>query len=137
MIARCFDQKREDYPHYGGAGIKVCSRWLEGDHQGLVNFYEDMGERPEGMTLDRIDPKGGYDPLNCRWADKATQSYNKKTYSSNTTGRTGVKSHKDGGYVSSINVNGKRKYLIYTKDFELAEFCRQEAEIHFYGYTKS
>lgn len=55
-------------------GITICPRWLEDP----LHFYEDMGERPDGMTLDRIDPAGNYEPANCRWADSQTQAHNKR-----------------------------------------------------------
>lgn len=72
MILRCHDPKNSIYPRYGARGITVCQRWRD-DFQ---NFLADMGERPEGMTLDRIDPRGGYAPENCRWADSKTQRAN-------------------------------------------------------------
>ena len=72
MIARCVNPKATNYDEYGGRGIKVCDRWLES----FENFLADMGERPEGMTLDRIEVDGNYDPGNCRWATNAEQARN-------------------------------------------------------------
>lgn len=72
MKRRCTDTGFKDYPHYGGRGIKVCDRWL----QSFANFLEDMGERPEGMTLDRRRSTLGYSPRNCRWATRLTQGGN-------------------------------------------------------------
>lgn len=69
MLERC--RFPEKYPNY--ADIKVCERWLR-----FVNFFEDMGERPEGMTLDRIDGSGNYSKENCRWATYSEQLHNKK-----------------------------------------------------------
>lgn len=73
MISRCHNPKATGYENYGGRGVVVCSRWRES----FWNFYEDMGDRPEGTTLDRIDVDGNYEPTNCRWADLETQSNNK------------------------------------------------------------
>jgi hypothetical protein len=75
MRARCYNPKHDNYKYYGGAGITVCDRWCES----FVNFLEDMGERPDGMTIDRIDRSGNYEPCNCKWATKDTQEYNKRT----------------------------------------------------------
>ncbi len=72
MIYRCNNPRCGSYNDYGGRGIKVCERWLEYD-----NFLFDMGPRPEGMSIDRIDNNEGYNPKNCRWATKKEQSRNK------------------------------------------------------------
>lgn len=74
MLQRCNNPKRKDYPRYGGAGITVSERWQE-----FSNFLADMGERPPGLTLDRIDSKLGYSRENCRWATVTEQNRNQKS----------------------------------------------------------
>jgi len=72
MIQRCTNPKAPGYPYYGGHGIAVCKRWRE-----FAAFLADMGERPEGTTLDRIDGGKDYEPGNCRWATKDVQMSNR------------------------------------------------------------
>jgi hypothetical protein len=71
MHQRCCNSKHGMYPRYGARGIKVCSRWTE-----FENFLADMGEKPAGRSLDRINNDGNYDPSNCRWATKIEQARN-------------------------------------------------------------
>lgn len=73
MRDRTLNPKCKNYPDYGGKGITVCDRWKDS----FANFYADMGDRPEGTSLDRIDGKGSYEPGNCRWATKQQQMQNK------------------------------------------------------------
>lgn len=74
MRRRCTHKNATGYEDYGGRGITVCGRW----NGSFEHFLEDMGERPIGMSLDRIDVNGNYELSNCRWATTTEQAYNKR-----------------------------------------------------------
>jgi hypothetical protein len=77
MLNRCNNPKVSAYKNYGGRGIKVCGHW-QGEH-GFDNFLADMGERPEGKTLDRINVDGNYEAGDCKWATRKEQDGNRRT----------------------------------------------------------
>lgn len=75
MHKRCSQVSHVSFPDYGGRGIVVCARWRD-----FTAFLADMGERPTGTTLDRIEVNGNYEPGNCRWATGSEQQKNKRVH---------------------------------------------------------
>jgi hypothetical protein len=73
MKTRCNNPNVPYYKNYGGRGIIVCERWNE-----FKNFLEDMGERPLGTTIDRINVNGNYEPFNCKWSTPKEQINNRR-----------------------------------------------------------
>lgn len=76
MFHRCYNPKCKEYKYYGKRGIKICDAWL----YNFCTFVSDMGERPNGMSIDRIDNDGNYEQNNCRWATPLQQSKNRRNY---------------------------------------------------------
>lgn len=132
MLERCLIESCAAYENYGGRGITVCDRWLES----YENFLEDMGERPEGLSLDRIDNSLGYSVENCRWATKSVQGFNRRAVN-NTSGKIGVVyNRKRDKWDAVIKVNNKNIYLGRHAQKEDAIAARQQAELQYYGVIK-
>lgn len=125
MMARCYNKTNKAYAGYGARGIQVCDRWHI-----FANFLEDMGERPEGMTLDRINNSGNYCPDNCRWADKSTQAFNIR----NTPDR-GVRLTKNKKqWEARCTYKGKYIYIGRFSTKEKAKNAWEEKVLDMYGY---
>lgn len=106
MLARCRNPGAANYPNYGGRGITACDRWATS----FEAFLADMGERPDGHTLDRIDAEGNYEPGNCRWATQAQQAKNRRQKTSSD--HTGVAWDRNKRrWMAYVDRDGRRTYL--------------------------
>jgi len=129
---RCLNQNCPNYNNYGGRGIEITESWLGRD--GFKQFVEDMGPRPIGTTIDRINVDGNYEPSNCRWATAQQQVNNRRIFKKNKSGHTGVYFHKrDKAWYASICINYKLMHLGKFSDFSEALAARLAAEVKFKG----
>lgn len=133
MRQRCYYEKHDFYHDYGGRGIEVCEEW----RQSFEQFYEDMGDCPEGMSIERIDPNGNYCPSNCKWDTNSNQGFNKNIRPTNTSGRTGVCFHTTNlKWCAAITLNYEHYHLGSFDSFEEAVKAREEAELKYFGKIK-
>lgn len=132
MKRRCRPDLAETYPYHAGKGITYCDEWSK-----FENFFSDMGEAPENMSLDRIDVNGNYEPSNCRWTTNSVQGYNKGLDPNNTSGKSGVSFYnQQGKWSAEIHVNNEHIRLGMFMNFEDAVKAREAAELKYYGWNK-
>lgn len=134
MKRRCNSPLSEKYSDYGGRGISYDIKW-----ETFEGFFEEMGECPDGLELDRIDPNGNYCKENCRWGNECLQGYNQRKRKTNTSGKTGVvwnkKIKKWTAFIMKPDNKGK-KHLGCFEDFDDAVNAREQAEVERYGFIK-
>ncbi len=132
MKQRCYDPNKDNYHRYGARGIKVCDEWLNNFEQ----FYKDMGDCPEGLTIERKDCNGNYCKENCVWDSKNMQGYNTNIRINNTSGRTGVYCVKPNTWTAAIGAEDKLIHLGTFHSYDSAVKAREEAELKYYGFIK-
>ena len=106
MRYRCNNPNNSVFKYYGGRGVKVCNRWdiADGKFTGFKNFVKDMGSRPKGFTVERVNNNGNYTPSNCKWVNRKEQSRNM---------RNNVTYKGEGATDASLRLtNGKHKALV-------------------------
>jgi hypothetical protein len=120
MKGRCYREKNNKFHSYGAKGVTVCDEWMD-----FRNFLRDMGERPDGASIDRIDNSKGYFKENCRWAIPELQSRNRGIHKNNNSGISGVhKDHRRGTWVAQLGC----EKLGTSHDFFEACCLRKSAE---------
>lgn len=124
MLARCYLETAPNFQWYGGKSVTVCERWRRGTNEltGFQAFMADMGDRPDGLTLDREDPFKPYEPGNCRWASWAVQAQNKREHHLSAFERAALSRKR------SELKRGERSPVSILKDAQVAVIKRRLSE---------
>ena len=132
MVQRVTNPNNKRYSDYGGRGITVCEKWLD-----FEGFYEDMGERPKGKTLDRIDNNLSYCKGNCKWSTLSEQQSNRRPNKDSKT-RLGVSfCRQTKSWKARLVVNKKEIWLGRHEKYEDACYVVELAEIEHLGYSRT
>jgi len=137
MVRRCSVGREEEFPYHAGKGIRVCKEWNPKLGGSFENFYKDMGEAPDNLSIDRIHNDNNYFKENCRWATNSIQGYNKGLDPNNSSGKSGVSFYKQNNkWSAEIHVDGQHIRLGMFEYLEDAIKAREKAELVYYGWNK-
>lgn len=128
MIQRCENKNYNHFIYYGGRGIRISERW----RKSYDNFIKDMGQCPDGYSLDRIDVNGNYESLNCRWANNTTQARNQRVAINNKIGIRGIGLLRNGKFRVRIHINRKPIHIGTFDDIDDAMKARKDAELKYW-----
>lgn len=133
VVKRCTNPNFWAWEHYGGRGISIDPSWLD-----FSQFFADMGERPRGLTLDRLDNNRGYDPGNCAWVSRRRQAENRRVPKNNRSGCKGIAICKN-CYHARITTGGKKislgRFPLTEEGLQKAVALRRFAEDLYWGQT--
>lgn len=133
---RCFNENNERYHKYGGRGITICDEW-KNSFQAFYNWSIKHGYE-DGLSIDRIDNDGDYEPSNCRWISLGLQQHNKGIQINNQSGVTGVcYDNTRKRWRAYIKVNNKPIHLGYYNDIDSATRVRKDAEVKYWQHQES
>ena len=125
MKQRCYNKNDPKYKYYGAKGVSICDEWLN-SYESFCKWADNNGYK-KGLTIDRINPGGNYEPNNCRWVTKTDQRENKHIQKNNTSGVCGVSFQKNTSkWFSYINQNGNRINCGYYETIEQAKNARDK-----------
>ncbi len=134
MKARCYNKNNKRYSSYGGRGITICEEWMN-DTKSFLDWADNKGFE-NGLSIDRIDNEGNYDPDNCRWATNSQQQQNKGLARNNTSGYKGVSQVRSGKYQANLNNKGVYYYIgTFKTKIEAVEAYNEYIKINELGHT--
>ena len=136
MIQRCYNGNSTKFHLYGGNGVTVCDRWLVAAPWGFLNFLEDMGEKPKGTSLNRVNGVKVYSKNTCSWDNLTVQSFDQLLTKPSKSGHVGVVTNKCGTFSVRIYYKCRVILLGTFTTLEEALLKRKGAEIEYYGFTK-
>lgn len=132
MMNRCYNPQNKDFKNYGARGIRVCLRWAIS----FEVYMKDVGEKPDGKTLDRSNNDLGYCPCNTAWKNRSDQNKNRRDPKKKSTLPKGVAFNKSNGhYLAQIRIDGSLHYIGSSKDLQTV--VDMFKIIHFEWYGKN